>query len=91
MLYDPLDNDGIANVGKPHVVLPSSHPGSPRDLQRYQDALAIVSNRGMRSLLLPMTSNSQWKEIIARVFEMKRRQPLDDIIKKGVLGVVAGY
>ncbi len=80
-------------------MLPSSHPGSPRDLQqRYQDALAIVAHRGMSSLLLTMTCNSQWKEIteallpgqsahdrpniVARVFEMKRQQLLDDIIKK---------
>ncbi len=54
-----------------------------------------------------MTRNSQWKEIteallpgqsahersdiVARVFEMKGRQLLDDIIKKGVLGVVTAY
>ncbi len=73
--------------------------------QRYQDALAIVAKRGMLSLLLTMTCNSQWTKItgppgqsarhrpdsVARVFEMKRRELLDDIIKKGMLGVVNAY
>ncbi len=61
----------------------------------------------MPRLLLTMTCNSRWKDIteallagqfahdrpdiVARVCEMKRRQFLDDIIKKGVLGVVLGY
>ena len=39
-LYDAMADDDIKNAGKPHIVLPSSHNGSPRDLQqRYQDAL----------------------------------------------------
>ncbi|XP_054744530.1 uncharacterized protein LOC129248947 [Anastrepha obliqua] len=43
------------------VVLPSSFPGSPRNMNmHYQDAMAIVRKHGKPSLFITFTSNPKW-------------------------------
>jgi Helitron helicase-like domain at N-terminus len=73
----------------------------------YHDAMAIVGKLGKPDLFVTMTCNPKWPEITShlrenevvtdrpdltsRVFFMKYRQLLDDLLKKDVLGKVIGY
>ena len=51
------------NVGH-RIVLPSSHTGGPRQMvQRYQDAMAIVRERGPPTLFITFTCNPDWPDI----------------------------
>ena len=46
------------------VVLPSSFPGSPRNLQQlYMDAMAMVAKYGKPDLFITITCNPAWPEI----------------------------
>ena len=55
--------DHQANIGK-RVILPSSHPGSPRNMhQNYLDAMTVVQVYGKPDLFITMTCNPRWKEI----------------------------
>ena len=50
------------------VVLPSSFPGSPRNMNmHYQDAMAIVRKHGKPSLFITFTSNPKWPEITQNI------------------------
>lgn len=55
------------DIGKV-VVLPSSHPGSPRQMyELYQDAMAIVGKFGKPDLFITMTCNPEWPEITSEL------------------------
>lgn len=76
-------------------------------LQDYQDAMAIVMKTGTPHLFITMTANANWKEItenlwehqaatdrpdlVARVFEAKKNELLDDLEKRGIFGPCANY
>ena len=46
------------------VVLPSSFPGSPRNMnERYQDAMCVVRRHGKPDIFITFTCNPNWKEI----------------------------
>ena len=52
-------------LGK-QIILPATHPGSPRDMHaRFQDAMAICSKFGGGKIdfFITMTANPNWKEI----------------------------
>jgi hypothetical protein len=52
-----------SNVGL-RIVLPSSHTGSPRNMQQlYQDSMALVRKFGKPDLFITMTCNPNWKDI----------------------------
>ena len=72
-------------------------------MQRFQDAMAIISTWGKPDLFITITCNPHWPEIlkelkeckntdkltiIARVFRLKLHQMLDDIYNKDILGKV---
>lgn len=75
--------------------------------QLYQDSMSVVRAHGKPDLFITFTCNSHWPEIvdellphqvpsdrpdlITRVFRLKLRELLDDILKKQVLGKVIGY
>ncbi|KEP45929.1 putative ATP-dependent DNA helicase PIF1 [Rhizoctonia solani 123E] len=79
----------------------SYYGGPRQMAESYQDAMAIARYLGGPQLFITMTANPKWPEIqnallpeqspsdrpdlIIRVFELKRRQLMDDI-KKGVFG-----
>lgn len=90
------------------VVLSSSFTGGPRDqVQRYQDAMAVVRKKGKPSLFITMTCNPKWEEIIAalspdqkaedrpdvtaRVFKLKLDQLLSELYKDGIFGRVIAH
>ncbi|XP_058797015.1 uncharacterized protein LOC131667548 [Phymastichus coffea] len=94
-------------VGKT-VILPSSFTGSPRYMQQcYQDAMAIVNEKGKPDIFLTITCNPKWPEIqenllsgqqacerpdiVARVFHVKKERLVDLIVKKKFFGEVADH
>lgn len=97
------NDDAPGNVGR-HIILPSSFTGSPRNMyQNYLDAMCIVQHFGKPSLFVTMTCNPKWPDIveyighesanyrpdiIVRVFKIKLKELIDDIVKKGIFGRV---
>ncbi len=75
--------------------------------QQYQDAMGIVRRFGKPDLFITMTCNPGWPEIkealdqrqtasdrpdiVARVFMMKKKQLVDELTKKHVLGKIIAY
>jgi len=108
VVVDAAENgDGLAAVGR-RIILPSTHPGSPRYMAaQYQDSLAIVRHLGKPHIFLTMTCNPGWPEIVenllhgqnawsrpdltTRVFEMKKNELMDDLLKHHVLGKVISH
>ncbi|XP_021965954.1 uncharacterized protein LOC110861154 [Folsomia candida] len=108
-LMDHLNSEAdLAGVqpGKA-IILPSSFPGSPRNMQQnYQDAMAMVRKYGKPDLFITMTCNPKWIEIVenlepgqcsenrpdlvARVFNIKLKELLDDLQEKHIFGKVVG-
>ena len=95
-----------AKVGQ-MIVLPSSHPGSPRWMySHYLDALAIARKYQKFTLFITMTGNSNWPGVMENLFE--GQQPFNrpdivnrvfqrmlglllDDIKKGALGHLKAF
>jgi len=62
-LADAVHAHDELNAGT-FVVLPSTHPGSPRhNHQAYQDAMAGVKKFGKPDIFLTFTCNPKWEEI----------------------------
>ncbi|XP_031789010.1 uncharacterized protein LOC116417955 [Nasonia vitripennis] len=92
-LHDYMENAAAyddARIGKT-IILPSTFIGSPRHMQQcYQDAMAIVNEKGKPCLFLTMTCNPKWKEVeeillphqqaadrpdlCARIFDLKKQR-----------------
>ncbi|XP_058789100.1 uncharacterized protein LOC131663051 [Phymastichus coffea] len=94
-------------VGKT-VILPSTFLRSPRYMQQcYQDAMAIVNEKGKPDIFLTTTCNPNWKEIkenllpgqqacdrpdlVARVFHLKKNRLIELVTKKKLFGEVASW
>ena len=74
---------------------------------QYQDAMAIVGKKGKADLVITMTANPKWKEVqeallpgqiaadrpdvVARVFRLRLRELMDDLLKKNVLGCTVAH
>ncbi|KZT54764.1 hypothetical protein CALCODRAFT_547562, partial [Calocera cornea HHB12733] len=101
------DHDhNLSNMGR-RVILPATHPTSPRAMhQLYQDSMAIVRHAGRPDIFLTMTANPKWHEIeenllpgqtaadrpelVARVFNLKRKEVLRLIFKENLFGETGG-
>jgi len=75
--------------------------------ENYQDAMAIVRKFGKPDLFITMTCNPHWKEItenlewqqrteyrpdlVSRVFQIKLKSLLDDLLNKHLLGNLTIY
>jgi hypothetical protein len=75
--------------------------------QLYQDGMAIVRKLGKADLFVTFTCNPKWPEIqkallpgqtaadrpdiVARVFQLRLKRLMDQLIKEGVFGDVEGY
>ncbi|UYV80502.1 hypothetical protein LAZ67_19000358, partial [Cordylochernes scorpioides] len=93
-------------IGNP-IVLPSSFIGSSRNMQeRYRDTMAIVRKYGKPDLFITMTCNPKWLEItenlngssvvnrpdiVSRVFNLKSKELIRDLIKNLIFGKVVAY
>ncbi len=93
-------------IGK-RIVLPPSCKGSPRYFMKlFQDSMAVIRSFGKPDLFVTVTCNPQWPEIqneltnvnnsekltlIARVFKLKLKAILQDILKDNIFGFVKAY
>ncbi len=75
--------------------------------QHYQDAMAIVAATGKPDLFITMTTNPKWREIeenlhpgqqsldrpdlVTRVFELKKKEMLNDVLNKQIFGLTVAY
>eukprot|EP00966_Prymnesium_polylepis_P255294 5898069-Prymnesium_polylepis.1 len=99
--------DAGRQVGK-RVVLASSFVGGPRDMnKRYQDAMAVVRDRGKPSFFITFTCNPNWSgikdslppglnatdrpDIVARVFNQKLKELLKELKTDMVFGATAAH
>ena len=84
-LMDHIHNEAAfhnLDVGK-IVILPSSFPGSPRNLQQeYQDAMAIVSHYGKPDLFLTYTMNPKMKEVTENLLPGQIASDRPDLISR---------
>jgi hypothetical protein len=89
------------------IIFPASFHDSPRFMmQAYQDAMAIVRNKGIPDVFLTFICNLNWQKIIAelepnqtssdhpnlvaRVFQMKVKALLKGVAKIGWFAKVIG-
>lgn len=90
------------------VILSSSFIGGPRHMrQLYQDAMAVVAQKGRPDLFITLTTNANWPEIVrelldgqtasdrpdlvARVFRLKVKALIRDIVDDKRFGDVLAY
>ena len=94
-------------MGKPVVLPSTFGGSDRAMRMNYQDAMAIVRRLGKQDYFITFTANPAWPEIanilktgehstnrpelVARVFNLKFKALLHDLIEKGVLGKVIGY
>ena len=72
----------LGEIGQ-KVVLPSSFPGSPRQLHGlYQDAMAIVATMGKPDLFVTVTSNPSWEEITNALLPGQTHQDRPDLVAR---------
>ena len=99
----PEDDVDTSNIGRRIVLPSSFVGGPRYMRQLFQDSMAIVRHMGKPSLFITVTCNPDWIEIrnnleegqtaqdrpdiVSRVFNLKIKNILDDITKKGVLGL----
>ena len=95
------------NLGKVHILPSSFTGGPRSMEQNYQDAMAGCRVHGKPDLFITITTNPNWPEIlnelgpgqspqdrpdlIARVFRLKLKTLMDDILKNHVLGVPVAH
>lgn len=100
------DND-LAQTGRRLILPSSFVGGPRYMLNLFQDAMAIVRKYGKPDLFVTITCNPHWPEILAelkpnqtpqdipdiisRIFRLKLKAILDQIINKGVLGKVNAH
>lgn len=107
-LVDHVESgDAGKQVGK-RVVLSSSFVGGPRDMSaRYQDAMAIVRERGKPSFFITFTCNPNWTEIteslpagvkatdrpdiVSRVFNQKLQALLTELKEDMIFGEAVAH
>ncbi|CAL1403155.1 unnamed protein product [Linum trigynum] len=81
-LTDAFNRGDVTGDDVVHVVLPSSHTGSPRYMkQLYLDKMAVVHHHGSPDLFITFTSELK-PDIVARVFRMKLNS-LEDELTQG--------
>jgi len=106
-LVDAIATDDADNAGKKVILPSGFIGSPRYMHQLYLDALAIVRKMGKPSLFITMTANTKWdeiktallpgedafmrKDIVERVFEMKKNELLDDVLKKKIFGNVIAH
>lgn len=97
----------LANVGQHVILPSSYIGGPRHMQQQFQDSMAIARFFQKVDLFITVTTNPKWPEItrelrtgetpydrpdlVARVFQLKKKAILHDIISNGVMGKVAAY
>ena len=107
VLVDYLTGDDDTRVGRRVILPASFTGSPRYMVGLYQDSMAIVGHFGKPDLFITFTCNGNWPEIkknlpanqnssncphlVSRVFRMKLRAMLDDIIKNEVFGKIKAY
>lgn len=102
-----LDDNDMSSIGKRVVLPSTFVGGPRFMAQLYQDAMSLVRRFGKPDLFITFTCNPMWPEITdallinqtandrpdlcARVFNLKLKALLNDIVKNSVLGKVVAY
>ncbi|KAA6372324.1 MAG: putative ATP-dependent DNA helicase PIF1, partial [Streblomastix strix] len=89
------------------IILPASFEGGERSLsEHYHDSMTIMNFKGMADLFVTFTTNIHWKEItdligkidpsdrpdiVCRVFLIKLKALMQDILHRHIFGVVIAY
>ena len=98
------DGHDLNNIGQKFILPSSYTTGPRYMTEKFQDAMAIVGQIGKPHLFITMTCNKDWPEIkdnlfpgqtafdrpdiVSRVFELKKNQLKDLILKKHIFGEV---
>ena len=96
------DGEPLHRIGVPSVLPASHVGSPRYMKKNYLDAMAIVRHFGKPSLFITMTTNPNWREIqenllpgqvandrpdlVARVFELKKKALLNDLFNVGIFG-----
>jgi hypothetical protein len=102
-----ISGDSTTNIGQRIILPSSFTGGPRQMHQLYQDGMAIVRVFGKPDLFITITCNPNWPEIknallpgqtaqdrpelISRVFNMKLKAILNDILKENIFGKVLAY
>ena len=102
-----IENDEVKSAGIPTILPRSHVGSPRWFHDKFQDAMSIIAAYKKPDLFITFTCNPKWKEItdnlfnnqsaydrpdlVARVFNIKKQQLLDDIIKNGVFGRVVAH
>lgn len=100
-------NQGTSAIGQRIILPSSFIGSPRNMMQLYQDSMAIVRKFGKPDLFVTFTCNPKWPEIenelgefqqandrpdiVVRVFKMKLKELLNDILEKDVLGKVVAH
>ena len=100
-------NADNALLGRRLILPSSFQGGPRNMMQSYQDAMSIVRLNGKPDLFITMTCNPNWPEIqdnlaesdsianrpdlVARVFNLKLKNLLDELTKDNIFGQVAAW
>ena len=106
-LQDALTEGDENNAGRRIILPSSFKGSPRNLYQEYLDGLAIVRKYGKPSLFITMTCNPDWEEIkealnegekawmrpdiVERVWNMKKKIFLDDIVQNKIFGEIVGY
>jgi hypothetical protein len=98
---------GTSNTAKPVILPSTFQGSPRNMRERYQDAMAIVTKFGKPDLFITMTCNPNWREIkdnlfegqspsdrpdlVARVFNLKLKSLMEDVLSGKVFGEVMAY
>ena len=101
------ETDERVNIGKMVILPSNFSGSPRNLHLKYQDAIAMVREFGKPDLFITFTCNPQWKEItqhipkyqsvehrldlIARVFRLKYKKFISEIVTKQIFGKVASY
>uniref|UniRef100_UPI00358F89E5 uncharacterized protein n=1 Tax=Myxine glutinosa TaxID=7769 RepID=UPI00358F89E5 len=96
-----------ANVGRIVILPSSFTGSQRNMYQNYQDAMTIVTKFGKPDIFLTITANPKWPEIqenllpnqssnhrpdiVSRVFQLKLKELLHDLLERHVLGHITAY
>ena len=106
-LLDAYDNGDIASAGKRFILPPSISYSPRWYVERYQDGMSIVKHTGKPDLFVTFTCNPKWPEITqslnpgetaydrpdicARVFNIKAKELVNDIVKNEIFGKTVAH
>ena len=105
-LQDAIESDAIQSVGVPTILPRSHNGSPRWFHDKFQDAMTIIQAYKKPDLFITFTCNPKWKEItdnlfenqtaydrpelVARVFNLKKQELLEDLLKNGIFGKVIG-